>query len=248
MNLSADLVGAYLQGSFAVGDFDRHSDVDFVVVVEDELSPDTVDALQVMHERIFQLESRWARHLEGSYFPRDVLGDPTRTGEGLWYLDHGARRLIRSDHCNTLLVRDIIREMGVTLVGPPSDSLLDPIPAHELRKEIYHTLTGWGEEILEDPEPYRNRFYQGFIVLNYCRMLHDLIHGRPGSKRQGAAWAEANLDPDWIDLIDRAWETRPDPASQVQQPPDDDDFQRTLVLVDQIMDRSRRYVARNGFS
>ena len=28
--LGATFVGAYLQGSFAVGDFDEHSDVDFI--------------------------------------------------------------------------------------------------------------------------------------------------------------------------------------------------------------------------
>src|SRR6478735_2122255 len=38
-------VGAYLQGSFAVGDFDQHSDVDFIIVVKEELSDDFVAAL-----------------------------------------------------------------------------------------------------------------------------------------------------------------------------------------------------------
>lgn len=45
-HLNGSLVGAYLQRSFAVGDFDRHSDVDFVVVVEDDLSAETIDTLQ----------------------------------------------------------------------------------------------------------------------------------------------------------------------------------------------------------
>ncbi len=35
--LRNSFVGAYLQGSFAVGEFDRHSDVDFIIVIEDEL-------------------------------------------------------------------------------------------------------------------------------------------------------------------------------------------------------------------
>lgn len=30
-------IGAYLQGSFAVGDFDEHSDADFIVVLEEEI-------------------------------------------------------------------------------------------------------------------------------------------------------------------------------------------------------------------
>ena len=69
MVLGENFVGAYLQGSFAVGEFDRHSDVDFIIVVEEELSDDQVLALQIMHERIFNLECEWARHLEGSYYP-----------------------------------------------------------------------------------------------------------------------------------------------------------------------------------
>jgi predicted nucleotidyltransferase len=67
--LGADFVGAYLQGSFALGDFDRHSDVDFIVVVEDNLTPTQVGALQVMHDKVYVLDSEWAKHLEGSYFP-----------------------------------------------------------------------------------------------------------------------------------------------------------------------------------
>src|SRR6267143_1728137 len=53
--LGQALVGAYLQGSFAVGDFDRHSDADFVFVVADELSDSQVDALQAVHRRIYGL-------------------------------------------------------------------------------------------------------------------------------------------------------------------------------------------------
>src|SRR5882757_5495824 len=95
--LSASFVGAYLQGSFAVGDFDHHSDVDFIVVVKDELSRNQVQALRSMHAHIFGLKSTWAQHLEGSYFPKAVLRDTAQRGKKVWYLDHGARSLIASD-------------------------------------------------------------------------------------------------------------------------------------------------------
>ncbi len=36
--LGDNFVGAYLHGSFAVGDFDQHSDVDFIIVVRTTLS------------------------------------------------------------------------------------------------------------------------------------------------------------------------------------------------------------------
>ncbi len=233
--LGDNFVGAYLQGSFAVGDFDLHSDVDFIVVIEDELSDEQVDALQVMHEHIYNLKSQWAQHLEGSYFPRKILKDHAQSGQDLWYLDHGARTLIRSDHCNTIVVRWVVREKGVTLVGPPPQSLVDPISADLLRKYIRDDMIEWGQAILADPDRFNNRFYQGFIVLSYCRMSHDLHTGTNESKRVGADWAKANLDPSWAGLIDRAWDCRPDPATSVRQPAAPEDFASTLAFVRYVM-------------
>ena len=236
--LGDDFVGAYLQGSFAVGDFDRHSDVDFIVVVKEELTSHQVDALQGMHDQVYRLDSAWAQHLEGSYFPREILQRPSKRGTKLWYLDHGARSLIRSDHCNTLLVRWVVREKGITLAEPPPETLVDPVPGELLRQEILETLTNWGQAILADPAPYNNRFYQSFIVLSYCRMLNDLRRGYPGSKREGAEWVKSVLDPKWINLIDGAWDGRPDPAGKVKQPADPRDFERTLEFVQYVMNES----------
>src|SRR5690349_62545 len=120
-------VGAYLQGSFAVGDFDQHSAVDFVIAIRDELSDTQVAELQTIHRRVYGLGSEWSKHLEGSYFPLAVLRYGDRRGTPLWYLDHGSQSLVRSNHCNPLLVKCVVREMGVTLAGPSPATLVDPI-------------------------------------------------------------------------------------------------------------------------
>jgi hypothetical protein len=241
--LSHNFVAACLQGSFAVGDFDRHSDVDFVIAVEEELSDDQVHALQMMHERIYRLDCAWAQHLEGSYFPQDVLKDYSQRGEQLWYLDNGSRSLVRSDHCNTVVVRWVVRAQGVALAGTDPATLVDPIPVETLRHEIMDTISGWGQQILAEPEHYNNRFYQTFIVLSYCRMLHDLHTGFVGSKRAGAEWAKAILDPSWAGLIDRAWGGRPNPSLSVRQPADPQDFQRTQEFVQHILKASTQSAA-----
>ncbi|HEY2853432.1 MAG TPA: aminoglycoside adenylyltransferase domain-containing protein [Gemmatimonadaceae bacterium] len=228
--LSDNFVGAYLQGSFAVGDFDEHSDVDFVVVTIGEVDDD-LPALQRLHANIFDLPSEWAKHLEGSYFPAETLRRADTMGSPLWYLDHGSRSLIRSNHCNTLVVRSILREHGVVVAGPSTGELVRPVSAEALRREIRATMVSWGRQVLNDPAPYRNRFYQGYLILNYARMLHDLREGRPGSKLAGAEWAKAALGGEWHDLIDRAWSTRPNPAVSVRTPPDSKDFERTLSFV-----------------
>ena len=238
--LGGTFIGAYLQGSFAAGDFDEHSDVDFIVVIHEELSESQVGALQVLHASVYDVEPEWAKHLEGSYFPAAVLRDASRRGTPLWYLDHGSRSLVRSDHCNTIIVRQVVREMGVKLAGPEPATLVDPIPVAVLRDEIRATMLGWGREILANPEPWANRFYQGYLVLNNARMLHDLVVGRPGSKRSGAEWAKATFGPEWADLIDSAWDGRPNPAVSVRTPADSQAFARTLDFLRLVMAEAER--------
>jgi predicted nucleotidyltransferase len=240
--LGNKLIGVYLQGSFALGDFDEHSDADLIVVLENELSSDEVESLQFMHSKVYHLSPEWAKHLEGSYFPLNVLQGIERCDEELWYLDNGARSLIRSDHCNTLLVRWIVRESGVILTGPSPKELIGPIPIEMLRQEMYDVLMMWGQQILEDPAPWSNRFYQGFIVLNYARMLHDLHRGYPGTKREGAEWAKRNLEASWSPLIDRAWSGRPDPASKVKEPADPEEYQMTLEFLEHVMSECKRFM------
>ena len=133
--LKEDFVGAYLQGSFAIGDFDRHSDVDLAIVIAEELSEQQVDVLQGMHGRLYDLDIQWAQHLEGSYFAQVVLRDLSQRGGELWFLDNGSRSLIQSDHCNTAVVRWVLREKGIALAGPPPDTLIPPISGDVLREE-----------------------------------------------------------------------------------------------------------------
>lgn len=241
--LYANFIGAYLQGSFALGDFDQHSDVDYIIVIEEELSDKQVDSLQDMHEQVYSLESSWAQHLEGSYFPKEILRDHSQRDKKLWYLDNGARSLIQSTHCNTLVVRWTVREHGVTLAGPPPKTLIDPISVELLRQEIFEVITGWGREILANPEHYNNWFYQTFIVLSYCRMLHDLKTGSLNSKRTGAEWAKKNLNPSWSALIDRTWAGRPRPEYSIKQPADPKDFELTLKFVEYIIQESELFAA-----
>ena len=241
--LGETFTAAWLQGSFAVGDFDLHSDVDFIIGVEDELSDAQVESLQAMHARIFELDCAWAQHLEGSYFPRQLLRRPTGGGEKLWYLDNGSRALIQSEHDNSLVVRWVLREHGVSLAGPDARTLIDPIEANDLRREILGVIIDWGTEILAHPERYNNRFYQGFIVLSYCRMLHDLQAGSVGSKRSGAEWAQSWLGPSWTRLVDRSWSGRPNPEISVRTPADPEEFAATLEFVQYMIQAGQQAAA-----
>ena len=202
--LADNFVGAYLQGSFAVGDALGHSDVDFLVVVHADVPEAHARALQAVHVRVYDMASDWARHLEGSYFPKEMLRRRDTAGQPLLYIDNGSRVLERSAHDNTLVVRWVLREHGVTLAGPEPSALLEPVPAGALRHEVLQTMQDWGRPILADPESINNDWYQPYVVLSYCRMLQTLETGRIHSKPAGAAWAKRRLDARWIGLIERA--------------------------------------------
>jgi hypothetical protein len=199
------LIGMYLLGSLAIGDFDETSDIDFVVVTAGEMSDSQVQRVQSVHDQTYGQDNRWVKHLEYSFFPLNILRHPTSpfSHEGrahdknreLWYFEHGSPKIERSDHDNSLVVRWSLREKGVMVAGPEPFSLPDLVTPNALRSEIQDSLIGWGDELLKDAEPYRNRFFQAFSVLHYCRMLQDLNEGRITSKREGAEWAKSNLDP-----------------------------------------------------
>jgi predicted nucleotidyltransferase len=243
--LAENFCGAYLQGSFAVGDADVHSDVDFLVVTQDEVSVVQLAELQVMHKRIYALDVPWARHLEGSYVPRDSLRrlDPSRPP--YLYLDNGSSELIWDNHCNTEGVRWSLREHGLTLAGPDPKSLVDPVSAAQLRAEVLATMREW---VPWAREPTRaggmSQWKQTLLVLSYCRMLQTLDVGRVTSKREGGEWALGALDAEWAGLIQRALDDRPDPWLRVYQPADPETADRTLTFIDYALEEgATRYDA-----
>lgn len=239
--LGDNFMAAYLQGSFAVGDWDQDSDVDFLVAIQHDLSEADVMALQSIHSRIYNLECSWAQHLEGSYFPKEILKCAGPNRAPLVYLDNAHEYLIRSQHDNTLVVRWVVREYGIALAGPAAQTLIEPVSADDLRREVLTTMLDWAEQIFADPGQMNNRWYQPYAVLSYCRMLHTLQTGRVGSKPAGAQWAESALEPRWAGLIRRAWDERPDPSRKVRQPADPADLARTLEFIQYALTVSSKF-------
>lgn len=235
------LIGVYLVGSLAIGDFDLTSDIDFIVVTRGDPSEPQREQIQSVHEQTYGQNNRWVKHLEYSFFPIDKLNAPSspfspesRTGDGsreLWHFDHGGQPMEQSDHDNSLVVRWTLREKAVVVMGPSPTTFLNPVSVAALRDEIRNTLVGWGNELLEDSAPYRNRFFQAFIVLHFCRMLQDLEEGRVTSKLQGAEWARINLESKWVPLIDFCWTERNDTEIHVSQPAVPEIFEAVMAFV-----------------
>jgi hypothetical protein len=240
--LSNHLIGAYLQGSFAIGDFDVYSDVDFLVVLEEDVPDVLLPELQSLHREIFDLSSTWAKHLEGSYLPKSALRHLPPPTRKFLYLDHGSRELVRSDHDDSLVVYWVLRERGVVLVGPEPRAIVSPVSVYALQQEILETMSTWREQFGASPDKLDNRFYQPFVVLSYCRMLHTMQTGTVESKRAGAIWAAEVLDDCWRQLIQRAWNDRPgDPSLKVRQRAAPADLTDTWEFMKYAIDLGQRW-------
>lgn len=235
--LGGNLVGVYLHGSFAVGGADEHSDVDFLVVIERELTEDEQHELRALHERLFQLPSHWAQHLEGSYVPRDRLRRPDPKREPWFYFDNGATEAIWDNHDNSAVVRWSLREHGVVLEGPSPTMLVDSVSGDELRREVRWVIDDYGDW-LRARETWSARL-QTLAVISYCRILHTLETGVVAPKRESGEWGRETLDAEWRDLIQRALDDRPDPWSKVRETADPSLVRQTLDFVDYAARRSR---------
>lgn len=249
--LGDNFIGMYLQGSLAIGDFDITSDVDFIVIIREDLNDDQVRTVQDIHTQAYNQNNRWVKRMEYSFFPKKVLRTPsspykdgqadTSEDRKLWYFDNGGRTIERSDHCNTSVTRWTVREKGKVVFGPDPKTLIYPIDSNNLRKEIKGTLVDWGQELIDNPEPYRNRFYQAYLVLNFARMLQDLYEGRITSKLEGANWAKEKLDPKWRELIDYCWQQRQDPDISVKQPAEEGMYEQSIEFVRYSVEKGRRF-------
>lgn len=211
--LAENLIGIYLVGSIASGDFDLDSDVDFLVVTNTELTETNRKSLQEIHARIHDIDCYPAKHLEGSYISISDLNDWSTVGQKkLYYFDNGSTTYEESTHDNQWHVRWILRERGITLIGQKPETILQPIPVDKLSNEIktamIQVMKLFEDEINRPLSFFNSRFGQSFAVLTYCRMLHTLHTGTVQSKKAAVKWAKKFVEPKWVKTIDQAWNER----------------------------------------
>jgi hypothetical protein len=212
--LGDHLIGLYLSGSLAFGDFDpTSSDVDFVVAISEPLDAMAVAALQRLHEAIGRHDGEQgdgAYWLEGYYAPLATLHRPDPTTTSQAYVAEGTRFGLRRLGWDWLLDRYVVREHGVVVDGPAPATLIDPISREQLSAGVRGALRDdWSGQV-DGPDWMRSRQEQAFVVLTLCRALYVLDHGEFVSKPAAAEWAQRHLAREWAPLIQRALAWRKD--------------------------------------
>ena len=131
--LKEKFIGMYLFGSLANGDFDNYSDVDILIVTQNEISETMFSALGTMHEHITTLDSPWAIQLEVSYIPQNALRRFDLSNMIHPHLDRGhGEKLHTVAHANDWIIqRHILRERGIHIIGPDLRTLIDPVSPND---------------------------------------------------------------------------------------------------------------------
>jgi hypothetical protein len=203
--------GMYLSGSLALGDFDPGaSDIDFVVVTEDALSADHVEALRDMHARFESSGSPWAGRVEAVYVSPEALNHRPISPASYPQVEKGGALFVAPlesgwiYHCYTL------REHGVTVAGPRLRPLIKPVDPDDMRRAAAPVAGLWLHQSRHDPSWLawiRSQDALAFVVLTLCRLLYTLDSGSVASKPAAALWARKELGPvgaRWGELIERA--------------------------------------------
>ncbi len=212
--LGANLVGVYLRGSLAMGDFDpATSDVDFFTITERRVSADEFAALAGLHETLGRLPNPYGDQLEGAYVERSAAWryEPGRRfptigrTESLEWSEHGA---------NWVLERWAVREYGITLLGPAPQALIAPVSRDDVRAAIRDRLRDWEDfaNRPDDPDWRLHRGHKAYVIETMCRALCMLATGELQTKPQAVAWALTAAPDPWRELIERSRAWRGDPA------------------------------------
>lgn len=227
--LGMGFVGMYLDGSLANGGFDQGSDIDFVVVTEEDVAGELFLALREMHDQISALDTPWAIQLEGSYIsrqgirrydPAHVLFPNLERGQG--------ERLKMTEHDPIWAVhRWVLRERGINVTGPDPQELVDPVSPEELRTGSRHTLSTWAMRLAEHPEQMNSKGYQSYVVLTLCRILYTLELGQVASKQVAASRAQERLGQRFGGLIEQALRER----LNSEGAPDEGTLRKTVEMI-----------------
>jgi predicted nucleotidyltransferase len=205
----AKLIGVYLYGSLAWGDFDRDSsDIDLLAALDSDITEAEAESIRQMHEAIAREYPVWNDRIEVQYYAREGLRHYRTQSRRMGNISPGEPFHVIEAGADWLSNWYAVRTYGLALLGAPPDTLIDPISAAEFQQVVRLYAEEWRERIHETRDwPGA----QAYAVLTLCRALYTLRFGEQVSKPQAAQWAAAQW-PEWAELLHHALLCRRNPS------------------------------------
>lgn len=203
--LGENLIGLYLFGSLAYGDFNPDSsDIDVVAMIDHKLNPKALAAIKEMHKTIGEFYLTWQERLECSYTPIAMLKVTLPPLEPRPYYGGGIF-YDAAPYGNEWIINNyLLYEHGVTLLGVDFKTLMQPINILDVQKACIRDLFAEWEPKISDAAWLNNSHYQAYLVLNLCRILYTVMCAKTGTKKVSAEWVKNKFGSAWHPLIDAA--------------------------------------------
>lgn len=226
--LGDKLVGLYLYGSLASGDFDDSvSDIDLLAALADDLTDEDFAQLDAVHNQLVHNHPERQDRIEIAYLSRHGLHTFKTQASPIGIISPGEPfHIIQAGH-DWSVNWYMVREIGVTLFGPPPTDIIEPISQTEFVQVIRWHMAAWREWITD----IERRPAQAYAIITMCRGLYTIRNGKQVSKLQAAVWANTQL-PEWASLIDKALAWRlawNDPTINIPASPDETAETRRFV-------------------
>jgi predicted nucleotidyltransferase len=235
-SLNDSLVGLYVCGSLVTGDFDKdRSDIDLLAVVDSGVEGDTFDRLDRMHARFVEDHSAWEDRIEVAYVPAGALWNFRTRTDQIAVISPGEPFHLKAAGKDWLINWYMVREVGVTLTGPPPRALIPEISQTEFVEAVREQAEAWKEWVYR----MRTSGAQSYAVLTLCRALYSHTYGKQASKRQAALWAQAHL-PQWAPLLQQSF------LRLTKETEDEADLRETVRFVHDVAGRITGTVESTG--
>lgn len=202
--LGENLLALYLHGSLATGDFNQEkgSDIDFIVVLNKEVSDETAQKLREMLSELAQHDPNLSKKLEGSYVPKGWLQNNEPPEKVRPYINGGGLNLYPYGY-EWVLEKFLIREKGIVVFGPPPAQFIEPVYADDVRRANAKILIGGWQPFLVESSRLKDDEYQAYAVLTMCRCLFLFANNEMASKPTAVAWIKEKF-PKWKELVEVA--------------------------------------------
>ncbi len=186
---ASNLVGVYLGGSLSYGDFEPgRSDIDVTVILEKAASTRDCEAIGRLHWHVERTYPRWAKRIECSYIPLDMLQSVLPPRMPRPYFGNGV--LYDRARCGNewLITKHLLRTSGIPLLGPAFSTLTAPVNIADVQRACIRDLHDEWKPKATDTDYLRDSHQQSYVVLNLCRILYTALCAATSSKRVAATW------------------------------------------------------------
>ena len=208
-DLEGNLLGVYLTGSLSYGAFNYHSsDIDITVIVHRPVSRCELDSIRRLHREIEGKFEKWARRLECSYTPVDMLSNVMPPKEPRpWYWGGDCTLYEEAPYGNEWIINNyFLHRHSIALFGPSFKKLSPPVDIEDVRKACVRDLFQEWVPKKSNSEYFRDSHHEAYFILNLCRILHTVICSVVGSKKMAASWVQENYGERWRNLVGSAQE------------------------------------------